>query len=266
MGRHYSEGQLAEMVKTGLPATADPHLSECVMCRDKYAFMVEFQQQLQRELDTPVDSRIAGLASMLLPESVIPLHRYRSNVDPRDLGVGRHTVLLAAQNMVETPARFTHEATYAAEPDGILVRVVKDRTANEDMVHVLSDNPAKARHVLVLLRDIHGVGAIATNADGVARLPKPLDWEGIDVSVLLPVAVFPLKANQIVFTHGSISIDVALQANTISMNIVAVPDEPLTRAVAVCADDMCLVANIAEGKATFAIPEKAVITELRLFN
>jgi hypothetical protein len=171
--KHHTEDALDRLART---ASKDDHVDICPVCAARYAFFVRLHEATRGEMSRSRDPRIVALAG----GNVIELRPATKPPDLSAFGVTGGVVVLAAQSA--SPAEGVHHAvsTFVGEKEHIVIRVVRERSADTCRMFVLTPDPAHAANKAVTIRMPDGTTlTTVTDESGTAVIHAAPDlaWE-----------------------------------------------------------------------------------------
>jgi hypothetical protein len=193
--QHYTEIEIEKLTsdttegKSQDISNTDEHLKTCLSCKQKYEFFQKFYTNLKDELNKPVDDRVTELINSLSSSNIIYLKPYSAQPDFSKLGVGVNSYVLAAQSMNEEIVRYKSTATFAAEHENTLVKIIDDKTEKIYQLFVLSENDKHRNNVLVGIAEPDKDKLLfPTNNNGIVHFPysSPIDWKNTTLILMTP--------------------------------------------------------------------------------
>lgn len=184
---HYREDEIARLAARG--EENDAHLRGCAECRGKYLFLRAMHHAFLEESRRPPDRRLAPPVPG--PGGPILLKPYLPPVELPGGGRGQHLTLLSAQADTSIGETHVRAAVFAAEEQGVLVRVVQEDDGAV-RCYVLTDDDRKRKHVLLAVVAPAGDRLLmATDEEGVAsgEVREPVSWHEASMMLYLPLAV-----------------------------------------------------------------------------
>lgn len=178
--------------------SVEAHLAACAACRSIAEFLSAFYADL---LESPHEAapQVQALVDALFPlPHVISLQPFQPKLEAISFGDG-YTTVLAAMSPT-TPRRFQTVATFAAEPQSTLVRIMHDNAADIFKLYVLADDPYKREWAIVSFPQLAAdfvtddKGQVAFQLSAHAR---PENWAALEAILRLPIAAAHLALDRL---------------------------------------------------------------------
>jgi hypothetical protein len=241
------------------------HLSSCPGCRAIESSLRAFHTDFAATPE-PEHALVARVTKhAFFPARIIRLSHYR----PRPQSTAGQTyvgVLAAMTGPAGVRPGFETVASFASEPDHILLRVRQDAEHRRVKVYYHADDPGKRDGAIVSIPSLPAEIVLDDHGQmefGIPEAKTSREWAALDAIVTLPVGVLQVEPppagetlSTILAIHGVDDYRVVLQnsGGAFMVSVQPIGDAiPVRRVVAKDGSGTTVIADLSDGRATFSV-------------
>lgn len=253
------------------------HFSECAGCRAVERALREFYADFENsaEVDRVLIARVIQRA--FSSTRVIRLSYYRPR--PQTTTLQSYTGVLAAMTGANSARPgFETVATYASEPDHILLRIRQDAFNRRVKVYYHADDPAKRDGAIVSLPSVPGEIVLDDDGQlefGIPEAKTSREWAALDALVILPLGMVEVDSpspgktlSRSLGIDGTVDYAVTLRnyEGTITVHVQPVGGAvPIHRLVVKGGPGTTVLVDLSDGHGAFPAPPTSDLLLLRLY-
>lgn len=271
-GQHYSEQQLDAFARSGPDGNAAAHLLHCERCRKIFEFLRSYYAEADQTFRGPLTRQAEDFVPQERSTRIIVLHPFAAQPDTTAIGVSQRTIVLAAQSGQEAPeVHEIEELTYAAQPEGILVRVIRNNVSKHWTLYVLAEKEEHRRHVLLVVSSEKGTDQCAlTDAEGIASLTATVSVPSQDLvlTLRLPDKIMTIDGaldGAMIVSDNDVSAVIQTRPDLVSVALQNERAPRFAKAAIVFSDGSSSLQDVAFEQFSVQTQSPAHVAELRLF-